>query len=100
LRRVAKLQAMKLIRIYQSHLASRATGLSRLGWYAASAKEGAPWALGIAAATVLASLVPSPDRLLVICVAFIPGFIGWAASQIYMGMVHMRDLRSRRGIRD
>jgi hypothetical protein len=81
--------------MYQSHLSSRATGLSRLGWYAASAREGAPWLLGIAAATLLASFVPEPNRLLAMCVAFIPGFIGWAVSQIYMAMVHMRDLRSR-----
>jgi hypothetical protein len=85
---------MNLIRTYQSHLASRATGLSRLGWYVASAREGAPWVLGIFVATILASFAPEPNRLLAMSVAFVPGFIGWAASQIYMGVIHMRDLRA------
>jgi len=89
---------MSLIRAYKSHLASAATGLSRFGWYVASAKEGAPWVLGIAAATFFASLVPEPHRLLAISVAFVPGSIGWAVSQSYMAVVRIRDLRARRGI--
>jgi hypothetical protein len=54
----------------------------------------------MAAATVLASFVPEPNRVLAMFVAFVPGFIGWATSQIYMAAVHMRDLRDRSGIRD
>lgn len=91
---------MNVIRAYQSHLASRATGLSRLNWYIASAKEGAPWVLGTAAATILASFVPEPNRIFAMSVAFVAGFVGWAASQIYMMVVHMRDLRNRCGIDD
>ena len=86
---------MNLIHRYQAHLASRATGLSRFGWYVASAKEGVPWVLGIVVAIIVASFVPEPIRLLVTSVAFVLGFIGWATSQIYMMVVHMRDLRSR-----
>jgi hypothetical protein len=50
--------------------------------------------LGIAAATILASFAPEPNRLLAMSVVFVPGFVGWAASQIYMGVIHMPDLRA------
>jgi hypothetical protein len=51
--------------------------------------------LGIAAVAILASFVPQPNRVLAMSVVFVLGFIGWAVSQIYMIVVHIRDLRGR-----
>ena len=93
----AILSLMNIVRRYRTHLASRATGLSRLGWYVASAREGAPWALATFVPAFVASFVPEPNRLLAIGFAFVPGFIGWTVTQSFMGIVHHRDLRSRAG---
>jgi hypothetical protein len=91
---------MSILGRYRIHLAQRATGVSRLGWYWVSAREGAPWGLATAALTVLASFTPEPNRFLAMVVAFIPGFVGFVASQFYMLIVHLNDLRDRWGVRD
>jgi hypothetical protein len=86
---------MGMVARYRRHLVRRATGVSRLGWYVVSAVEGTPWVLVIVALTLIASSTPEPNRFLAMGIAFIPGFVGFVASQFYMLVVHLKDLRSR-----
>ena len=85
--------AMNILARYGIHLARRATGVSRLRWYAVSAVEGMLWVLVIAAPALLASLISEPNRFAAMIIAAIPGAIGFVGSQLYMLVVHLKDLR-------
>ena len=87
--------SMNLFRAYKSHLARRATGLSRVGWYIASAREGAPWLFVAVAWPFAASFVSERNRLIAMLLVFVPAAIGWLLTQTYMAAVHLRDLRGR-----
>lgn len=86
---------MRYFKRYRSYLVAQATGLSHFGWYSVSAKHGLPWALLIVGLTVIGSLFPSPYRGIAIALFFLPGFIGFAVTQCFLVVVHLRDVRGR-----
>lgn len=53
-----------------------------------------PWVLVIAAPALLASLISEPNRFAAMIIAAIPGAIGFVGSQLYMLVVHLKDLRT------
>jgi hypothetical protein len=87
-----------LLSRYHAHLVRRATGLSRYGWYPASAWQSSPWVAALALSVLIANqMAPPPGRLLTLALSGVPALIGWAYVQIVMAGTHLSDFRNRPG---
>jgi hypothetical protein len=86
---------VSIVARYRDYLTARATGLTRAGWYAESGKQAMPWALLTIALCGLGTLAPQANRIAVIFALFVPGFIGFVVTQVFMMTVHLKDYNAR-----
>jgi hypothetical protein len=82
---------------YRLHLVEQASGLTRRGWYIASAKQGSLWLLAMICLAAFASSLPEPQRTASFWILGVPALIGFMVTHFVMLIVHTRDLRRRRG---